>query len=120
MIAIGPSHTGQLQSGPSTLHGGVLCSIADSAMGIAHASTLTDGETDTTLELKITFLRPVWSDVCLPPAPWSNPPAKRYPGRVRPLRFERPSGGPFVQHLYDFAGDRPEGRHVLNGASSDL
>ena len=45
-----------------TLHGGVLCSIADSAMGIAHASTLGEGETGTTLELKINFLRPVWSD----------------------------------------------------------
>jgi uncharacterized protein (TIGR00369 family) len=45
-----------------TLHGGVLCSIADSAMGIAHASTLEEGETGTTLELKINFLRPVWSD----------------------------------------------------------
>ncbi len=45
-----------------TLHGGVLCAIADSAMGIAHASTLGDGETTTTLELKINFLRPVWSD----------------------------------------------------------
>lgn len=45
-----------------TLHGGVLCSIADSAMGIAHASTLNEGETTTTLELKINFLRPVWSD----------------------------------------------------------
>lgn len=45
-----------------TLHGGVLCSLADSAMGIAHASTLQPGETGTTLELKINFLRPVWSD----------------------------------------------------------
>ncbi|MBV8820740.1 MAG: PaaI family thioesterase [Acidobacteriaceae bacterium] len=45
-----------------TLHGGVLCSIADSAMGIAHASSLNEGETTTTLELKINFLRPVWSD----------------------------------------------------------
>ncbi len=45
-----------------TLHGGVLCTIADSAMGIAHASTLEAGETGTTLELKINFLRPVWSD----------------------------------------------------------
>lgn len=45
-----------------TVHGGVLCSIADSAMGIAHASTLGEGETGTTLELKINFVRPVWSD----------------------------------------------------------
>lgn len=44
-----------------TLHGGVLCTIADSSMGMAHASTLSDGETSTTLELKINFLRPVFT-----------------------------------------------------------
>ena len=43
-----------------SLHGGVLCSIADTAMGFAHSSTLDDGETSTTLELHINFLRPVW------------------------------------------------------------
>ena len=42
-----------------TLHGGVLCDIADAAMGMAWASTLGEGETFTTLELKINFLRPV-------------------------------------------------------------
>ena len=44
-----------------TLHGGVLCDLADAAMGMAHASTLGEGETFTTLELKINFLKPVWS-----------------------------------------------------------
>ncbi len=44
-----------------TLHGGVLCDIADAAMGMAYASTLEEGETFTTLELKINFLRPVWN-----------------------------------------------------------
>jgi uncharacterized protein (TIGR00369 family) len=43
-----------------TLHGGVLCDIADAAMGAAYSSTLTEGESFTTLELKINFLRPVW------------------------------------------------------------
>ncbi|HMF96199.1 MAG TPA: PaaI family thioesterase [Vicinamibacterales bacterium] len=42
-----------------TLHGGVLCDIADVAMGSAYASTLEEGESFTTLELKINFLRPV-------------------------------------------------------------
>src|SRR5580765_804763 len=42
-----------------TLHGGILCDIADSAMGMAYASTLGEGESFTTLELKINFLRPV-------------------------------------------------------------
>ena len=43
-----------------TLHGGVLCDIADAAMGIAYAANLAEGESFTTLELKISFLKPVW------------------------------------------------------------
>jgi uncharacterized protein (TIGR00369 family) len=43
-----------------TIHGGVLCDLADAAMGFAYASTLEQTETFTTLELKINFLRPVW------------------------------------------------------------
>ena len=43
-----------------TLHGGVLCDIADAAMGIAYASTLASDETFTTLDLKVNFLKPVW------------------------------------------------------------
>jgi len=44
-----------------TLHGGVLCDIADAAMGMAYASTLAEDETFATLELKINFLKPVWT-----------------------------------------------------------
>ena len=44
-----------------TLHGGILCDIADRAMGMAYASTLAEGESFTTLELKINFLPPVTS-----------------------------------------------------------
>ncbi len=44
-----------------TLHGGVLCDIADAAMGTAYASTLEEEETYTTLELKINFLKPIWN-----------------------------------------------------------
>jgi uncharacterized protein (TIGR00369 family) len=40
------------------LYGGILCDIADAAMGIAYASTLAEGEAFTTVELKINFLRP--------------------------------------------------------------
>ena len=43
-----------------TMHGGVLCDIADGAMGMAWASELAEGESFTTLELKINFLKPVW------------------------------------------------------------
>src|SRR5215475_6085347 len=44
-----------------TLHGGVLCDIADAAMGLAFAATLDEGESFTTLELKINFLKPIWN-----------------------------------------------------------
>ena len=42
-----------------TLHGGVYCDLADAAIGFAYAATLADGESFTTVELKINFLRAV-------------------------------------------------------------
>lgn len=45
-----------------TVHGGILCDLADAAMGYAFASTLGPGESFTTLELKINFLRPVFDE----------------------------------------------------------
>ena len=54
-LEAGPQHTNPM----GTLHGGILCDIADAAMGIAYAATLDEGETFTTLELKINFLKPV-------------------------------------------------------------
>lgn len=53
----GPQHANPM----GTLHGGVLCDIADAAMGIAYAGSLQPGEAFTTLELKINFMRPFWS-----------------------------------------------------------
>ena len=44
-----------------TIHGGILCDLADAAMGVAYVSTLEEEESFTTLELKINFLRPVWT-----------------------------------------------------------
>jgi uncharacterized protein (TIGR00369 family) len=44
-----------------TLHGGILCDIADAAMGMAYATTLGEDESFTTLELKINFLKPHWT-----------------------------------------------------------
>ena len=43
-----------------TLHGGILCDLSDGAIGMAWASELEEGESFTTLELKINFLKPVW------------------------------------------------------------
>lgn len=54
-LQAGPQHTNPM----GTIHGGILCDIADAAMGIAFASTLEPGESFTTVELKINFLRPV-------------------------------------------------------------
>jgi uncharacterized protein (TIGR00369 family) len=68
MTAIDPgTATFELEAGPQhasplgTVHGGVICDVADAAMGCAHASLLEEGESFTTLELKINFLKPVWS-----------------------------------------------------------
>ncbi len=44
-----------------TLHGGVLCDLADLAMGVACYSTLEAEESFATLELKINFLKPIWT-----------------------------------------------------------
>jgi uncharacterized protein (TIGR00369 family) len=56
VLAAGPQHANPM----GTLHGGILCDIADAAMGIAFASTLAPEESFTTVELKINFFRPVW------------------------------------------------------------
>jgi len=55
-LEAGPRHANPM----GTLHGGILCDIADAAMGMAFASTLEQGESFTTVELKINFFRPVW------------------------------------------------------------
>ena len=54
-LQAGSQHT----SPPGTLHGGVLCDIADAAMGMALFSLLDDDEQFATVELKINFLKPV-------------------------------------------------------------
>jgi uncharacterized protein (TIGR00369 family) len=43
-----------------TLHGGVLCDLGDAAMGCAVATTLGAGESYTTVELKVSFFKPIW------------------------------------------------------------
>jgi uncharacterized protein (TIGR00369 family) len=57
---------GERHSNPmGTIHGGILCDIADAAMGMAFFSTLKEGESFTTLELKINYLRPFWTGTLL-------------------------------------------------------
>jgi len=43
-----------------TMHGGVLCDLADAAMGFAMATTLEDDESFTSVDLTIKFFKPVW------------------------------------------------------------
>jgi len=45
-----------------TVHGGLAATILDSCMGLAIQSTLERGLASTTLEFKISFLRPVMPD----------------------------------------------------------
>jgi uncharacterized protein (TIGR00369 family) len=54
-LEAGPQHWNPMGG----LHGGIMCDLADAAMGIAYASTLGEGEAFATVELKINFLRPV-------------------------------------------------------------
>jgi uncharacterized protein (TIGR00369 family) len=58
--AVGAFQAGPQHANPmGTLHGGVLCDISDAAMGLAFASTLTEDESFTTVDLQIHFFRPV-------------------------------------------------------------
>jgi len=52
-----PAHANPM----GTLHGGVLCDVADAAIGCALASTLEEDETFTSLDLAIKFFKPVWT-----------------------------------------------------------
>lgn len=55
-LRAGPQHANPM----GTLHGGVLCDLADAAMGMAFATTLAPAESLTTMTLSIDFFRPVW------------------------------------------------------------
>lgn len=43
-----------------TVHGGLICELADAAIGTAHSTTIDEGETFTSIEVKVSFFRPVW------------------------------------------------------------
>ncbi|HCN71668.1 MAG TPA: thioesterase, partial [Pusillimonas sp.] len=44
-----------------TVHGGLLCELADAAIGTAHSTLMREGESFTSIDLKANFLRPVWA-----------------------------------------------------------
>jgi uncharacterized protein (TIGR00369 family) len=56
-LQAGPAHANPM----GTLHGGVICDVADAAMGTALATTLEDGESFTTLTLTANYFKPIWN-----------------------------------------------------------
>ncbi|CEJ72049.1 Putative esterase [Chryseobacterium oranimense G311] len=46
-----------------TIHGGLLCELADAAIGTAHSTVIPEGETFTSVELKINFYSPVFDNL---------------------------------------------------------
>ena len=59
--AVGWLDAGRRHANPmGTVHGGILCDVADAAMGIAFVTTLQADESFTTMSLTINFFRPVW------------------------------------------------------------
>lgn len=55
-LEAGPQHANPM----GTLHGGILCDLADIACGTAMASSLEDDESFTSLDLSVKFLKPIW------------------------------------------------------------
>ncbi|KAF1037761.1 MAG: putative esterase [Delftia tsuruhatensis] len=43
-----------------TVHGGMLCELADAAIGTAHSTLMEPSQSFTSIDLKAAFLRPVW------------------------------------------------------------
>jgi len=46
-----------------TVHGGLLSELADATIGTAHSTAIEAGETFTSIDLRISFFRPVWKSV---------------------------------------------------------
>lgn len=68
IVAVGEAMaTLELQADPAlhgnqqgTVHGGLLCELADAAIGTAHSTLMQEGESFASIDLKASFLRPVW------------------------------------------------------------
>ena len=48
-----------------TVHGGFIAELGDAAIGTAHSTLMGPGESFTSIDLRATFLRPVWRDTLL-------------------------------------------------------
>ena len=47
------------------MHGGMLCELADATIGTAHSTAIAEGETFASIDLRISFFRPVASTAFL-------------------------------------------------------
>ena len=61
-VVIAATPTGEHLNPQGTVHGGYSATLLDSCMGLAVATTLEPGFGSTTLEFKISFMRPVLPD----------------------------------------------------------
>jgi uncharacterized protein (TIGR00369 family) len=43
-----------------TVHGGLISELADATIGTAHSTMINEGESFTSIDLKVNFFRPVW------------------------------------------------------------
>src|ERR1700733_10551580 len=55
-LSAGPQHANPM----GTLHGGIVCDLADAAMGMAMATTLDAEESFTTIDLTAKYFKPIW------------------------------------------------------------
>jgi uncharacterized protein (TIGR00369 family) len=46
----------------NTIHGGLLCELADQAIGTAHSTFIKENETFASVDLKINFFAPTWKE----------------------------------------------------------
>jgi uncharacterized protein (TIGR00369 family) len=83
-------HDGQLNP-MGTVQGGILAALADAAMGWAFMTTLGEGESYTTLEMKTNFLKPVRKGAAQRPRPGQE---SRAHGRTRGVRRGGRGGEP--------------------------
>ena len=82
-----------------TVQGGILAAIADAAMGWAYMTTLGDGESYTTVEMKVNFLRAVRAGRIAARGPCQERRAHARAHRVRRGGRKRQAGRARRQHL---------------------
>jgi uncharacterized protein (TIGR00369 family) len=80
-----------------TVHGGLLAELADAAIGTAHSTLMNEGESFTSIELKINFYRPVSNE------------------QLKAVAFPIQSGKTITHYQCDII--RPDGKVVARATS---